>query len=174
MLLKSLVTVLGLGVALTQSPTTLAVSSSPSWTPSWTPSTIVIDVVTPASPTATILGSVAVGVLGISLLVGVIIYFRKGGTVGGLLKKFEENKDTIKQVAGSVAELLPLSKEQKDKIDATIDSPVSILPPEVQQVAEQVAEKVVEYKDQIIDALPVSDEQKVEITVHVKSVTDAV
>jgi hypothetical protein len=133
--------------------------------------------VTPGSSTATILGAVAVGVLGIALIVGAIIYFRKGGTVGGLVKKFEENKETIKQVAGSVADLLPLSKEQKDKIDATIDSPISILPPEVQQVAGQVsavAEKAKEYKEKIIDALPVSAEQKAEITAKVSALQEQV
>lgn len=133
--------------------------------------------VTPGSSTATILGAVAVGVLGIALIVGAIIYFRKGGTVGGLVKKFEENKETIKQVAGSVADLLPLSKEQKDKIDATIDSPISILPPEVQQVAGQVsavAEKAKEYKEKIIDALPVSAEQKAEITAKVTALQEQV
>jgi hypothetical protein len=120
---------------------------------------------------------VAVGVLGIALIVGAIIYFRNGGTVCGLVKKFEENKDTIKQVAGSVADLLPLSKEQKDKIDATIDSPISILPPEVQQVAGQVsavAEEAKEYKEKIIDALPVSAEQKAEITAKVAALQEQV
>jgi hypothetical protein len=133
--------------------------------------------VTPGSSTATILGAVAVGVLGIALIVGAIIYFRNGGTVGGLVKKFEENKETIKKVTGSVASLLPLSKEQKDKIDATIDSPVSILPPEVQQVAGQVsavAEKAKEYKEQIIAALPVSAEQKAEITAKVAALQEQV
>jgi len=97
--------------------------------------------------------------------------------VGGLVKKFEENKDTIKQVTGSVADLLPLSKEQKDKIDATIDSPVSILPPEVQQVAGQVsavAGKAKEYKEQIIAALPVSAEQKAEIAAKVAALQEDV
>jgi len=133
--------------------------------------------VTPGSSTATILGAVAVGVLGIALIVGAIIYFRNGGTVGGLVKKFEENKETIKKVTGSVADLLPLSKEQKDKIDATIDSPVSILPPEVQRVAGQVsavAEKAKEYKEQIIAALPVSAEQKAEITAKVTALQEEV
>ena len=97
--------------------------------------------------------------------------------MGGLVKKFEENKETIKKVTGSVASLLPLSKEQKDKIDATIDSPVSILPPEVQQVAGQVsavAEKAKEYKEQIIAALPVSAEQKAEITAKVAALQEQV
>jgi hypothetical protein len=119
--------------------------------------------VTPGSSTATILGAVAVGVLGIALIAGGIYYFKNGGTVKGLAKKFEENKETIKKVTGSVADLLPLSEEQKKKIDTAIDNPSSLVPQEIIQVAE----KAEQYKAQVIAALPVSAEQKANLTASV-------
>ena len=118
--------------------------------------------VTPGSSTATILGAVAVGVLGIALIAGAVYYFRNGGTVDGLVKKFNENKDTIKKVTGSVADLLPLSEEQKKKIDSAIDNPSSVVPP-------QLVGKVEEYKKQVIDALPIRQDQKEKLNVSVNS-----
>jgi hypothetical protein len=108
---------------------------------------------------------VAVGVLGIALIAGVIYYFKNGGTVKGLAKKFEENKDTIKKVTGSVADLLPLTEEQKKKIDSAIDSPISAIPVEVVQIAE----KAEQYKTQVIESLPLSPEQKAKINASVES-----
>ena len=119
--------------------------------------------VTSGSSTATILGAVAVGVLGIVLIAGAVYYFRSGGTVDGLVKKFNENKDTIKKVTGSVADLLPLSEEQKKKIDSAIDNPSSVVPP-------QLVGKVEEYKKQVIDALPIRQDQKEKLTVSVKRI----
>lgn len=124
--------------------------------------------ITPGSSTATILGAVAVGVLGIALIAGGIYYFKNGGSVKGLVKKFEENKDTIKKVTGSVADLLPLTEDQKKKIDSAIDNPSSVVP---QQIV-QVAEKAQEYKTQVIAALPISAEQKVQLTAAVDSLQE--
>jgi hypothetical protein len=119
--------------------------------------------VAPGSSTATILGAVAVGVIGIALIAGGIYYFKNGGTVKGLAKKFEENKETIKKVTGSVADLLPLTEEQKKKIDTAIDNPSSLVPQEIVQVAE----KAKEYKTQVIAALPVTADQKAKLSATV-------
>jgi hypothetical protein len=128
--------------------------------------------VTPGSSTATILGAVAVGVLGIALIAGGIYYFKNGGSVKGLVKKFEENKETIKKVTGSVADLLPLSEEQKKKIDTAIDNPSSVLPPQAQQIL-QVADKAKEYKEQIISALPMSADQKAKLSASVDALNES-
>ena len=127
-----------------------------------------------SSSTATILGAVAVGVLGIVLIAGAIIYFRNGGTLGGLMNKIKENKETIEKIAGNVTSALPISDEQKKAITGALADPLSVLPAEAQKIAGQavaaagqvaaVAGKAQELKSQAIDALPISDEQKAMLT----------
>ena len=127
-----------------------------------------------SSSTATILGAVAVGVLGIVLIAGAIIYFRNGGTLGGLVNKIKENKETIQKIAGNVTSALPISDEQKKAITGALADPLSVLPAEAQKAAAQavaaagqvaaVAGKAQELKSQAIDALPISDEQKAMLT----------
>lgn len=127
-----------------------------------------------SSSTATILGAVAVGVLGIVLIAGAIIYFRNGGTLGGLVNKIKENKETIEKIAGNVTSALPISDEQKKAITGALADPLSVLPAEAQKIAGQavaaagqvaaVAGKAQELKSQAIDALPISDEQKAMLT----------
>lgn len=127
-----------------------------------------------SSSTATILGAVAVGVLGIVLIAGAIIYFRNGGTLGGLVNKIKENKETIQKIAGNVTNALPISDEQKKAITGALADPLSVLPAEAQKAAAQavaaagqvaaVAGKAQELKSQAIDALPISDEQKAMLT----------
>jgi hypothetical protein len=120
-----------------------------------------------SSSTATILGAVAVGVLGIVLIAGAIIYFRNGGTLGGLVNKIKENKETIQKIAGNVTSALPISDEQKKAITGALADPLSVLPAEAQKIAGQAvaaAGKAQELKSQAIDALPISDEQKAMLT----------
>lgn len=127
-----------------------------------------------SSSTATILGAVAVGMLGVALIVGAIIYFRNGGTVGGLVNKIKENKETIEKIAGNVTSALPISDEQKKAITGALADPLSVLPAGAQKAAAQavaaagqvaaVAGKAQELKSQAIDALPISDEQKAMLT----------
>ena len=120
-----------------------------------------------SSSTATILGAVAVGVLGIVLIAGAIIYFRNGGTLGGLMNKIKENKETIEKIAGNVTSALPISDEQKKAITGALADPLSVLPAEAQKIAGQAvaaAGKAQELKSQAIDALPISDEQKAMLT----------
>ena len=109
----------------------------------------------------------AVGVLGIVLIAGAIIYFRNGGTLGGLVNKIKENKETIEKIAGNVTSVLPISDEQKKAITGALADPLSVLPAEAQKIAGQAvaaAGKAQELKSQAIDALPISDEQKAMLT----------
>ena len=116
------------------------------------------DSTAPMSPTATILGAVAVGAIAIAGLAYAIHYFRNGGTVSGLVNKIKENKETLTKVAGSVANILPISDADKAKMQAVINDPSSVT-----QVVEQ-------YKDRAIASLPISESQKTQLTSVVNSV----
>ena len=110
-----------------------------------------------ASPTAIILGSVALGIVGLGAIAGGIAYMRKGGTVGGLLAKVEANKGAM----ASFANALPISAEQKAKLTGAIADPTSLLPPEVKAQAEALkaqatalAEKAASVNQTVLAALP--------------------
>ena len=122
--------------------------------------------ITPGSQTATILGAVAVGVLGIALVAGAVIYFKNGGSVSGLVQKVKENKGLITKAAS----MLPLTEEQKAKVDAAVNDPTSLLP----EQAQQVIQRAKEYPAQAIASLPISEEQKAQLTTVVSSVHDKV
>lgn len=87
-----------------------------------------------ASTTAVILGSVALGIVGLGAVGGAVAYFRKGGSVAGLMKKVEENKGSLAQFANA----LPISAENKAKLTGAIADPTSLLPPEVQAKAAEL------------------------------------
>lgn len=112
------------------------------------------DSTVPMSPTATILGAVAVGAIAIAGLAYAIHYFRNGGTVSGLVDKIKENKETLTKVAN----ILPISDADKAKMQAVINDPGSVT-----QVVEQ-------YKDRAIASLPISESQKTQLTSVVNSV----
>ena len=110
-----------------------------------------------ASPTAIILGSVALGIVGLGAIAGGIAYMRKGGTVGGLLAKVEANKGAM----ASFANALPISAEQKAKLTDAIADPSSLLPPEARAQAEALkaqatalAEKAASVNASVLAALP--------------------
>ena len=121
--------------------------------------------ITPGSQTATILGGVAVGVLGLALVVGAVIYFRNGGSVSGLVQKVKENKGLITKAAS----MLPLTEEQKAKVEAAVNDPTSLLSPQAQKAIE-VVQNAKEYQEQAIASLPISTEQKAQLTSVVTSV----
>ena len=125
--------------------------------------------ITPGSQTATILGAVAVGVLGIALVVGAIIYLKNGGSVAGLVQKVKENKGLITKAAG----MLPLTKEQKAKLEQAVNDPTALLPKEAQQVID-VVQHAKEYEDKVISSLPISESQKAQLTSVVSSVQNQV
>ena len=96
------------------------------------------------SSTATILGSVALGIVGLGAIGGAIAYFRKGGSVGGLLDKIKSGKGTLTQLANS----LPISEAQKAKLTGAIADPSSLLPERAQAAIHQAQEKAEELKGQ--------------------------
>lgn len=87
-----------------------------------------------ASTTAIILGSVALGIVALGAVGGAVAYFRKGGSVSGLMKKVEENKGAMTQFANA----LPISAENKAKLTGAIADPTSLLPPEAQAKAAEL------------------------------------
>jgi seryl-tRNA synthetase len=132
--------------------------------PSYVPNASVVPAAAasePLSPTATILGGVAVGLVGLIAVGFAINHFRKGGTVAGLVKEVQSKKEDLKKVAS----MLPLSEEQKAKLDKAISDPSSLLPPEAQKMVESVKQ----VKEQVVDALPISKEQKEQLNTVIDS-----
>jgi len=74
------------------------------------------------------------------------VYFRRGGTIGGLAKTISENKDKIKGVVAA----LPLTDAQKAKLDGAIDNPSSLLPPQATQLISQASATI----DSVKSSLP--------------------
>ena len=97
-----------------------------------------------SSSTAVILGSVALGIVGLGAGAGAIAYFRKGGSVKGLMDKINSGKGTLTQLANS----LPISEAQKAKLTGAIADPSSLLPQQAQAVLHQAQEKAEELKGQ--------------------------
>jgi uncharacterized membrane protein len=128
------------------------------------------------NPTSVILGSVALGVVGLGAIAGAVAYFRNGGTVGGFLNKIKGQKGTIQQFANA----LPLSADQKAKLGKAIDDPTSLAPQSVREKAEELKHQAEDLKHQaeaanqsIIQMLPPSVAQavvakEVELTRHIK------
>jgi hypothetical protein len=76
--------------------------------------------------------------VGIGAIGGAIAYFRKGGSVKGLMAKIEENKGAMTQFANA----LPISAENKAKLTGAIADPTSLLPPEAKEAAEKARAQV--------------------------------
>ena len=107
------------------------------------------------SSTSVIIGSVALGIVGLGAIGGAIAYFRGGGTVGGFLKKVEAQKGAI----GQFANALPISAEQKAKLNKVIDDPTSVLPPQATALlekAEGLKEQALAANQSIVQMLPPS------------------
>ena len=151
----------------TVSPVNVSASTSPLYMytayPSYVPNASVAGAAAsePLSPTATILGAVAVGLIGIIAVGFAINHFRKGGTVAGLMKEVESKKEELKKVAS----MLPLSEDQKAQLDKVISDPSSLLPAE----AKKMVESVKQVKEQVVDALPISKEQKAQLNTVIDS-----
>ena len=103
------------------------------------------------SSTATILGAVAVGVIGLGAIGFAINHFRKGGSVSELIGIAKANKAK----AAALVNDLPISQEMKD----TLKNPESLLPPEAQQ-AIVVAKEAAANPQSLVHLLPVSDTVK--------------
>lgn len=103
------------------------------------------------SQTSIIIGSVALGVVGLAAIGGAVAYFRGGGTAAGFLDKVKGQEGALTQFANA----LPISEEQKAKLTGAIADPTSLIP-EAQQAqlqglkdqAQQAKAKLEELKGQ--------------------------
>jgi len=105
-----------------------------------------------SSPTAVILGSVALGVVAIGAIGGAVAYFRGGGTLGGFIAKVKEQKGAITQFANA----LPISAEQKAKLNKAIEEPSSLVPEQLREKAEGLKEQALAANQSVIQMLPSS------------------
>ena len=104
------------------------------------------------SSTSIIIGSVALGIVGLGAIGGAIAYFRGGGTMGGFIGKIKEQKGAITQFANA----LPISAEQKAKLNKVIEDPTSLVPKEVLEKAEGLKEQALQANQSVIQMLPSS------------------
>ena len=104
------------------------------------------------SSTSIIIGSVALGIVGIAAIGGAIAYFRGGGTVGGFISKVKEQKGAITQFANA----LPISAEQKAKLNKVIEEPTSLVPQQVLEKVEGLKEQALQVNNSVIQMLPSS------------------
>jgi len=104
------------------------------------------------SQTSIIIGSVALGVVGLAAIGGAVAYFRGGGTASGFVKKLESQKGALTQFANA----LPLSEAEKAKLTGAIADPTSLIPEQqraqmqgLKDQAEQAKAKLEELKGQV-------------------------
>ena len=121
------------------------------------------------NPTSVILGSVALGVVGLGAIAATVAYFRNGGTIGGFLNKLKSQKGAIQQFANA----LPLTAEQKAKLGKAIDDPNSLVPASILEKAEDLKEQAEAANQSIIQMLPPSMGQavaakQIELTQQIK------
>jgi hypothetical protein len=109
------------------------------------------------SSTSIIIGSVALGIVGIGAAIWAVKYFKNGGTIGGLINKVKSEKGKIAQFANA----LPISDANKAKLNSAIVDPSSLLPSETQAALAQAEAKIETLKAQaqtmnqnLIQALP--------------------
>lgn len=117
------------------------------------------------SGTATILGSVAVGIAGLGAIGFAANYLRKGGSISGLIGIAKANQGQFQNLVKD----LPMDPKMK----AALNDPKSLLPPEQRAMAEK-AEKVVQDPSQIVNQLPVSDALKAQLQTYVPTSTEQV
>ena len=115
------------------------------------------------SGTATILGSVAVGIAGLGALAFAVNYFRKGGSIAGLIGLAKANKGAFDKLVNE----LPMDAKMK----AALQDPKSLLPPEQRAMAEK-AEHAIKDPSQVLNQLPVSDALKAQLQSYVPTSTE--
>jgi hypothetical protein len=113
--------------------------------------------------TATILGSVAVGIAGLGVIAFAVNHFRKGGSVSDLIGMAKANKGTFDKLVKD----LPMDAKMK----AALQDPKSLLNPEQRVLAEK-AEKAVQDPSQVLNQLPVSDALKAQLQSYVPTSTE--
>jgi hypothetical protein len=114
------------------------------------------------SNTATILGSVAVGIAGLGAIAFAINHFRKGGSVSGLIGMAKANKGAFDNLIKD----LPMDAKMK----AALQDPKSLLSPEQRAMAEK-AEAAIQDPSQVLNQLPVSDAVKAQLQSYVPTST---
>ena len=108
-----------------------------------------------SSNTSIIIGSVALGIVGLAAIGGGIAYMRSGGSVKGLMAKVEANKGAITQFTNA----LPISAEQKAKLQGAIADPSSLVPSQVNAIlekAEGLKEQALAAQQSVLQVLPPS------------------
>ena len=113
--------------------------------------------------TATILGSVAVGIVGLGALAFAVNHFRKGGSISGLIGLAKANKGAFDKLVKD----LPMDAKMK----AALQDPKSLLNPEQRALAEK-AEKAIQDPGQVLKDLPVSDALKAQLQSYVPTSTE--
>jgi len=115
------------------------------------------------SGTATILGAVAVGIVGLGALAFAVNHFRKGGSISGLIGLAKANKGAFDKLVKD----LPMDAKMK----AALQDPKSLLNPEQRAMVEK-AENAVKDPSQILNQLPVSDALKAQLQSYVPTSTE--
>jgi len=113
--------------------------------------------------TATILGSVAVGIAGLGAIAFAVNYFRKGGSISGLIGLAKANKGAFDKLVKD----LPMDAKMK----AALQDPKSLLNPEQRALAEK-AEAAIQDPSQVLKDLPVSDALKAQLQSYVPTSTE--
>jgi len=113
--------------------------------------------------TATILGSVAVGVVGLGAIAFAVNHFRKGGSVSELIGMAKANKGAFDKLVKD----LPMDAKMK----AALQDPKSLLNPEQRAMAEK-AEAAIKDPSQALNQLPVSDALKAQLSSYVPTSTE--
>lgn len=113
--------------------------------------------------TATILGSVAVGIAGLGALAFAANYFRKGGSISGLIGMAKANQGAFQNLVKD----LPIDAKMK----AALQDPKSLLNPEQRAMAEK-AEAAIQDPKQVLNQLPVSDAVKAQLQSYVPTSTE--
>jgi hypothetical protein len=114
------------------------------------------------SGTATILGSVAVGIAGLGAVAFAANYFRKGGSISGLIGMAKANQGAFQNLVKD----LPMDAKMK----AALQDPKSLLSPEQRAMAEK-AEAAIQDPSQVLNQLPVSDAVKAQLQSYVPTST---
>jgi len=99
------------------------------------------------SQTSIIIGSVALGIVGLVAIGGAVAYFRGGGTAAGFLNKVKEQKGALTQFANA----LPISEAEKAKLKGAIADPTSLIPEAQRAQLEQAKAKLEELKGNALE-----------------------
>ena len=98
-----------------------------------------------SSSTSIIIGSVALGIVGLAAVGGAVAYFRGGGSMSGFLNKVKSQQGALTKFADA----LPISAEQKAKLKGAVADPTSLIPEAQRAQLEQAKAKLEGLKGQV-------------------------